>query len=225
MGFGDRTTQANTLIEQVTTLLWEHPSLKSRFHHIPFGYETHIPDPVRQRLRFVYTMTARHIKFAPDFFLLDHKFPEKVYLLEYKCTQTPIALESRVEQVRTAAGKPQLKAEDIGQMEEAAYDNYSAIQSLGVSVAIINYCAFHPRLLLCDFIENVEILLRASVTTPTQTGSRTPFVNFDLNSMRTLDLFLTGEHRVAPGVIAPAFHELKQRLITLLPVKPWKPLY
>ncbi len=225
MRFEDRTTQANTLIEQVTTILWECPSLKSRFHHIPFGYETHIPDPVRQKLRFVYTVTARHIKFAPDFFLFDNQHPEKVYLLEYKCTQTPIALQKRVRQIATQAGKPQLKTEDIGQWEQAAYCNYVALQSLGVSIAIINYCAYHPRLLLCDFVEKVEPLLQARVTTSTLTGSRTPFVNIDLNSMRTLDLFLTDEHDVAPEVIAPAFDMLKQSLINLLPVTPWKPLY
>ena len=225
MGFQDRTTEANTLVEQVSTILWEHPSLKDRFQHVPFGYETHIPDSARQQLRFVRNETARYIKFAPDFFLVDNEDPEKVYLLEYKCTRTPIALESRVRRIAAAAGKPQLKAEDIGQWEEAAYDNYFALQSLGVSTVIINYCAYHPRLLLGDFVEKVEPLLRAQVTTATRTGSRTPFVNFDLNSMRTLDLFLTDEHGVAPEVVAPAFDELKQRLITLLPVKPWEPLY
>jgi hypothetical protein len=222
MGFGDRTTQGNTLVEQVNSVLWEHPSFKSRFQHIPFGYESHIPDHVRQRLRFIRTVTARHIKFAPDFFLLDNESAGRVYLLEYKCTQTPIALASRVRKVASAAGKPQLKAEDIGQWEQMAYDNYLALQSLGVSIAIINYCAYHSRLILCDFVENVDVLLRAEVTTSTVTGSRTPFINFDMNSMRTLNTFLSDEHGIAPAIIDPIFEELRQILAALLPITPWQ---
>ncbi len=225
MGFEDRTAQANTLISSVTASVWEHPNLKSRFHHIPFGYETHIPENVRQKLRFIRTNAARHVKFAPDFFLLDDQLPEKVYLLEYKCTQTPIALASRISAVAKAAHKPGLKAEDIGQWEEAAYDNYLALHSIGASTVIVNYCAYHPRLLLCDFVHRVELLLRASVTTPTQTGSRTPFVNIDLNSMPTLNTFLTDEHGVAPAIIDPIFDGLKQQLATLLPLKPWRSPY
>lgn len=72
-------------------------------------------------------------------------------------------------------------------------------------MAILNYIAYHERLLLCDFIENIEELHRDQVTGATQRGSRTPFVNFDVNDMRTLQTFVAETHEIPIDNIAPHF--------------------
>lgn len=86
-------------------------------------------------------------------------------------------------------------------------------------MAILNYIAYHERLLLCDFIENIEELHRDQVTGATQRGSRTPFVNFDANDMRTLQTFLAETHEIPSGRIAPLFEAACSELQHQLPTK------
>lgn len=86
-------------------------------------------------------------------------------------------------------------------------------------MAILNYIAYHERLLLGDFIENIEELHRDQVTGATQRGSRTPFVNFDANDMRTLQTFLAETHEIPSGRIAPLFEDACFELQHQLPTK------
>ena len=75
-------------------------------------------------------------------------------------------------------------------MEAAAYDNYMAMKNLNVKVAVLNYVAYHERLLLCDFIENITEIGRYIVSNKNTKGSGEPFINFDITHIRTLEDFL-----------------------------------
>ncbi len=219
-GFSGRTQDAQTVVSTVTEILWNAPPLKERLRHVQYGYETHIPPEIRDKMRHLYNETARYIRFAPDFFVLDLKDLERLYLLEYKCTRTPLYSERRIQYLRSQADEPGLDAQDIGQWEASAYDNYLALWSIGVRVAVLNYCAYHPRLLLCDFANRALVLNRSAVQTDTLTGSRTPYVNLDLRKFRTLADFLVEEHQLEPPldkIVRTLCDEAAQKLRDALP--------
>ena len=220
MEFKDRTEGSDVLIEVVNRHIWS----KSRLlYHVETGYETHIPEEARSYLRYVRNATARHIRFAPDFMVVERDRPENVYFLEYKCTQTPLYSPKRIDEVAEEAGRESLDWQDnwpdIGQCEAEAYDNYMALSEIGVRVAILNYVAYHDRFLICDFVDKVKELRRYFVTTDTETGSRTPYINFDVTLMRTLQEFLEAEHPIPSGSMGPYFTAVCSDLRSQLPTR------
>ena len=108
---------------------------------------------------------------------------------------------------------------DIGQCEAEAYDNYVELNKIGVRVAILNYVAYHDRFLLCDFVDKVKELRRYFVTTDTETGSRTPYINFDVTPMRTIQEFLEEEHPIPSGSMTPYFEAMCSQLQRQLPTR------
>ena len=201
MRFEERSQIATTLVDIVSNHFWNSNELQS-LYHVEMGYETQeTPEDVREHLRHIRNKTTRHIRFTPDFLIVDKGNADNIYYLEYKCTQT-------------TAGYP-----NRGQMELDAYDNYVALQSIGVKVAVLNYVAYHDRLLLCDFIENIRVVRRSEGMTQTITGSRTPFVNTDLNGMRTLLEFLVQTHDINRDAITQNFDNACVELQSKLQVR------
>ena len=207
------------MIEIVTNHVWN--SLES-VEHVPWGYETHVSQEIRNIITsdsFDDDPTSRHIRSSPDFFLVQEEL-DIIYFLECKSTVTPLWSKNRIRKLSENAGlQPPneiLRWEDIGQLEAAAYDNYVALKNLGAKVAVLNYVAYHERLLLCDFIENITEIGRYTVRNKNTKGSGEPFINFDVTQMRTLEDFLIEEHRVIPADIAPkiqaACRELKEKI-------------
>jgi hypothetical protein len=221
-GFSDRARDAQTVVDIMRQTLWENPEVKRRLVHVEYGYETHIPPEVRERMRHIYdSATARYIRFAPDFFVLDLHNTDCLYLLEYKCTRTPLFSSRRIEELRAGA-KPGLDWPDIGQWEAAAYENYRTLWRAGIRVAVLNWCAYHPRLLLCDFMDKAIEPLGCFSVTETLTGSRTPYVNLDLREFRTLADFLIEEHKLAglplASVVRECCNSATDALCRVLPV-------
>ena len=200
MPFEERSKIATNLVNIVNKHFWNSNALQS-LYHVEMGYETQqIPKEVREQLRYIRNKTTRHVRFTPDFLVVDRETPDNVYYLEYKCTQTVY---------RDFTNR--------GQMELDAYDNYAALQSIGVKVAVLNYVAYHDRLLLCDFIENIKVVRRSESITQTKTGSKTPYVNTDLNGMRTLLEFLVDTHAISRSAITQNFQNACDELRTILP--------
>ena len=220
MEFKDRSEGSDVLVEVVKQHIWNRSHL---LYHVETGYETHIPEEARSYLRYVRNDTARHIRFAPDFFVLERDNPDNVYFLEYKCTQTPLYSKNRIAEVAEKAGREALDWQenwpDIGQCEAEAYDNYVELNKIGVRVAILNYVAYHDRFLLCDFVDKVKELRRYFVTTDTETGSRTPYINFDVTPMRTIQEFLEEEHPIPSGSMTPYFEAMCSQLQRQLPTR------
>lgn len=219
MSFGDRVQQTQTVVDTFQSQLWGQPFILQRLAHVLFGAEHIIPKEIHETIRYTRTATTRHIRFAPDSFVVDRQSPEKTYLLEYKCTQTPLYSRARIQTIRASSPRKDIDWQDIGQWEAEAYDNYTALAGLNIRVAIVNYCAYHDRPLVCDFIDRITPLHRDQVTTNTTTGSRTPFVNFDLTLMRSLEEFLTIEHGFTHEQVAPLCMQLQIRLQSALPVR------
>lgn len=220
MGFGDRTKQSDTLIQIVKEHLWNHPSISGRFLHVAFGQETHLPGEAMAVLRDLrHNVTAYFIRFAPDYFVIDNSDPAKLYLLEYKCTQTPLFSGGRIRDIGIELRKPPLDWPDIGQWELEPYNNYVRLTSLGVKVAVLNYCAYHHRHILCDFVDAIPDVYREKVRLGTLVGSGTPYVNFDLKAMRSLHDFLCQEHNLDTDVISPICNGIETELLDKLPIK------
>lgn len=204
-------------VDIVKRHIWGNLSNLGDIQLIQWGFETRVPKEFSECLAGFSVerdLTARHIRFTPDNFVVQRS-QRIVYLLEYKNSQTPLYAESRIDRISDAAGEA-LRWQDIGQWQTAAHDNYAAIHQTGAKVAILYYIAYHERLLLCDYVDSVTELFRDQVRSNTQTGSRTPYMNFDVRHMRTLQEFLVDTHSISPDSIAPHINaccaELQQRL-------------
>ena len=201
MSFEERSQASITLIDIVQKHFWDSNVLQP-LYHVEMGYETQeMPEDVREHLRHIRNKTTRHIRFTPDFLIVDKENSDNIYYLEYKSTIT-------------TAGYP-----NRGQMELDAYDNYAELQRIGVKVAVLNYVAYHDRLLLCDFIENIGVVRRSKELTQTDTGSGTPYVNTDLNGMRTLLEFLVDIHGINRDAITQNFENACVELRSKLPMR------
>jgi hypothetical protein len=218
MSFAERTGKEQKFVALMSATFWQQPPCRDRLLPVPFGQETHVLREAMQALRYVRTTTALHIRYAPDFFLLDRQHPDRVYMLEYKCSFTPLRSQGRITQVATKLGNPRLQSSDIGNWEEAAYDNYICLHNAGVRVAVVYYCAYHPRKLLCDYVDALgNQVFKFQVGTQTTYGSRTPAINFDINTMRSLEDFLVQEHGISAPALTPVTTQLKAQLATALP--------
>lgn len=215
--FESRTRDAQAMTNLIKDGIFSH--ISEHLSLVPLGYETHITEKVRQILRFVQNETASYIKFAPDYFVVGNSDFENVYLLEFKCTRTPLYSLGRINMLRTSISDSTLEARVIGQMEQAPFENYLRLSQMRIRVAILNYCAYADQMLLCEFVEKVKVIHRDVVRTTTFRGSRTPFVNVDLRSMRSLTDFLCEEHpRLNRGIIEGRVANTISGLAESLPV-------
>ena len=216
MNFQERSDASDIVIRVTKQHVW---SKTPNLYHVETGYETHIPDHVRDALRYVRTKTARHVRYAPDFLILDNQRPDNTYLLEYKSTQTPIYSQRLIDQITRKATRQPFSWQDIGRCEQEAFDNYTELREMGIRVAVLYYIAYHERLLLCDFIQNIEEIDRSGSLVGSGLGSRTPIVNFDSRSMRSLPRFLSDTHGIPLETVASYFQTACRELRKLLPVE------
>ena len=123
---------------------------------------------------------------SPDFILPQHtsKIINSI-LLEYKVTATP---------------RFTLKDNQwyYGQVEADALDNYINITKIGVKVAILIYCPYHPRPLICEYANKVNRSRRHSIRNGF--GSNTDYYNIDLNCFRNFHEFMEDEFNVPISV-------------------------
>ena len=183
---------------------------------IPFGFGSHTE--AHKLLRYIRNETAQFIRYTPDYVIVDRKQTENVYLIDFKCCRTPIALQSRINKLRRLASDQTLSSDVIGQMELGAYENYDKLRGINVRTAALTYCAYAvaDKMLTCEFVENMKIIFKGHLTTQTITGSGTPFVNFDLRSNRSIVDFLCDEHnlerRLVNAVARAALDQLTKEL-------------
>lgn len=177
MPFAHRTEVSTRIIHELNDNYWLTDIIKNKYliHHIPYGYETHIDENTRKVLISKSSKTAKHIRFTPDFLLFQNN-NSMDFLLEYKVTKTP----------RYSFGKAQW---NYGQIEADAWDNYMNLMNANINVAIIIYCPYHNRPLLCD-IPSQNWIFQGRQSTSMSRGSGTDFVNIDLTQLSTFDDFM-----------------------------------
>lgn len=177
MSFYERNKIANEFIKELQIEFWDKEEIKIKYKlfHIPYGYEKHIPPEAQEILKGIYTPTSKYIRFTPDFILLQ-KNNQKVFLLEYKVIKTP----------RYSLGDSQW---DSGQIEADAWENYIKLVNEGIDVAIVIYCPYHSRPLLCDAVKP-HWLIRERTRVKRSTGSGTPYVNINLREISPFENFM-----------------------------------
>ena len=186
MAFKRRLDQSVALTDLLDAIYWVNPSIREGqgFRHTAYGYETHLPEEVRERLIQTNDPMAQTIRFQPDYLITQVTGGGTEFLkLEYKTTTTPRYSE-RDQQWH------------IGQVEADPWEYYLRITKQGERMALFIYCAFHPHPLLCDFpTGDWEISPRRQVRS-TQTGSYTDYYNLDLKKLRTFHQFMADEFGV-----------------------------
>ena len=127
---------------------------------------------------------AFNIRFQPDALVQHRDAGEDTYILiEYKATTTP----------RYSFRNLQW---DRGQIEADPWEYYLRQIQAGERLAILNYCSFHSRPLLCDYpTADWQVGGRQTVSR-TATGSGTDFYNTDLRMMRPFEQFMEDEFGV-----------------------------
>lgn len=177
MSFRERTAIANKLINELTAAYWETEKIKMGHSilHVPYGYETHIPSQALNILKKIYTKTSKHIRFTPDFILLQEG-SQKIFLYEYKVTKTP----------RYSLGDEQW---NFGQIEADAWENYMNLINAGIDVAVVVYCPYHSRPLLCDVVSSNWISTERTKVR-SSTGSGTPYVNVNFKNISVFEDFM-----------------------------------
>jgi hypothetical protein len=219
MGLEERVAKEQQLIALVDEMLWQQDPLRERFMVVPFGQETHISRDASQFLRFERTITSHYIRYAPDFFLIDKNNTATVHMLEYKTSLTPRYARSGIMGAAQELGNIALSASDLGNWEEAAYDNYARLAKAGIRVAVIYYCAYHPRLLMCDYVEALRGNVSRFKPLLGSRGSMTPSLNFNTNDLRTLEAFMADEHGIDTATIARLCSRLRSALASAMPVE------
>jgi hypothetical protein len=81
--------------------------------------------------------------------------------------------------------------------------NYLNLTASGLQVAIVIYCPYHARPLLCDFPNNDWLTQARSVVRHSQTGSRTDYCNISLPKIRTFIGFMVTEFAIPYDVSRP----------------------
>lgn len=195
MGFSDRTGKSNKLIELLIEHYWNAPVIQTahRIFHEPYGYETHISTTAQTALKRIYTATAKHIRFTPDYIVGQagaSTAQNPVVLLEYKVTTTP----------RYTLRDSQW---DSGQIEADAWENYMNLVGAGIRVALLIYCPYHSRPLLCEFPDDNWLTQSRSAVQSTNTGSRTDYCNITLSRLRTFSEFMEQEFNVLAATSQP----------------------
>jgi hypothetical protein len=177
---------------------------------------THVGPEDRSLIARSDGVTARLIRFAPDFLLVNQQDPERLHFLEYKVTQTPVKTWPLLEFLIEKAGA-ELSFTDVAQMQAAAYDNYSTLAAAGARVAVAVWCPFHPCPLLCERAQRIVEFYRGKVTGANAQGSGTDYINYDASTLRTLAAFLVDEHGVMSDVAERICAAATERLRECLP--------
>ena len=151
------------------------------------------------------------LRWLPDFLVLilnsNSRFMDAFYV-DIKAMYTPVFLPSLPKQLEKAHGKKFL-IENIGNIEREAYKSYMSHYKSGSKVFLIIACSNNPNLILCDYIENIEVLHKDERERNMQSsGSTTPRVNINLEKMIPIKEFFKDNFN------KPFSEDLNQRLLS-----------
>ena len=181
MSFIQRQEKAQALISLFIQHYWDTEEITQRYGlvHEPYGYETHIGQPAQDVLKQVRSSTSRHIRFTPDVIIASKigSLSDRVILVDYKVMTTP----------RYTLGDDQWNQ---GQVEADAWDNYMSLWSVDVKVALLIYCAYHSRPILCDWPREDVITRPRTKVQVTGKGSSTDYCDIELTGFQTVDKFM-----------------------------------
>ena len=134
------------------------------------------------------TFFSVSLKELQQFYFNSNQFEDAFYV-DIKTMYTPIFLDTLPKQLQKEYGKV-FMIEDIGNIEREAYMSYMSHYKSGSKVVLIVACSYNPNLILCDFIENIEVIYKdEKERNMSSSGSTTPRVNINLKKMKTIKTF------------------------------------
>jgi len=190
MGFQERINLANNMESKLVSFL----KLKN-FMVEKTGYEHYISPEMREKLRTIHTNpTVTFLRYLPDYFAI---YEGKYFFIEFKVMDSPIRLDSRVEDLKSRTGIDDLSKNNIGVVETAAINNYQRLSDLGVKILVVVYCTFNNRLLLVDWENNIIKFFNDKVKIGDGNASFTPFTNIHLDKMKSIKDFMLSEFNIS----------------------------
>ena len=199
----ERVAQAESFVGIMLGHYWTSEAIAQAhgFQHEPHGYEHDVPAQEREQLRYRYDQAAFDIRFRPDALVIQQGAGQGTYvLIEYKATTTP----------RYSFRAAQW---DRGQIEADPWEYYLRRIVEGERLAILNYCSFHSRPLLCDYPTRQWQVGQRQRVRSTVTGSRTDYYNTDLQMMRPFEQFMEEEFEVPEAVSMPLIRQALEAIL------------
>lgn len=131
------------------------------------------------------------LRYLPDFIALDeNKNSINSFYIDTKVLFTPVYLDTFKNQLKNNLNL-KIQTENLGLIEREAYLSYKSHHNSGSKVLIIVICTYNPEIILCSFVEDLEILHKEQKDRNfNSSGSTTPRVNINLQKMTPLNLFL-----------------------------------
>lgn len=187
MGFEDRSATEKNMSAAMTDFF-----VKLGFQIADIGYENVFPQKMREQLRIIYDdPTVLFVRFLPDkFAFLNNKI---IFLLEYKTCNTPIKLQSRIDDLIAKSGIKTLSTKNVAAIETSSMENYKKISSLGVKILLVIYSGFHGRPLVASWCNKVKVFFQDNVKLGEGNASRTPYSDVNLDDFTELKEFVTKE--------------------------------
>ena len=202
-GNAARVAQAESFVNIMLQHYWTSETVAQGhgFQHEPHGYEHDVPAHERDQLRYRYDQAAFDIRFRPDALVIQQSAGQETYILiEYKTTTTP-RYSFRAEQWNR------------GQIEADPWEYYLRRIAEGERLAILNYCSFHSRPLLCDYPTRQWQVGQRQQVGSTVTGSRTDYYNTNLQMMRPFEQFMEEEFGVLEAVSMPIIRQALEAIL------------
>ena len=138
------------------------------------------------------------LRWLPDLLIIDGKNMKSIFM-DTKVMFTPIYFQKLPNQIEKQHGK-KVEFQDIGDIEREAYKSYRYWQQSGAKVATLLLCTFNSKFLMCENIEELEVLHEDIIDRNAQSsGSTTPRVNINLKKIPTLSNFLQNTFGISPS--------------------------
>ncbi|MEM2143860.1 MAG: hypothetical protein QW279_00735 [Candidatus Jordarchaeaceae archaeon] len=192
----DRMNLTNEISTKVVELLQQNNFIVEEF-----GYEAILKDPLpsllRRRVGAGSSEAALMMKYAPDYIVAFDSSGKKprLFLIDVKVSITPIFFKSRIKYLKRLSKEP-LQRYDIGEIEREAWHVYNKHFPPN-DVAIIYAAPFNPKLILANWVKNIKSIYKYSKNRVDESsGSGTPYVNINLNTLIGLDDFLKNNFNV-----------------------------
>ncbi len=155
------------------------------------GYESHVSKETREILRKIHNdATVTFLRYMPDYFA---RYRDSFFFIELKIMDSPIKLDSRINDLRKVTGLNNLSKQNIGVIETAAIRNYQNLGKLDVKILTIIYSTFHPKKLLVDWEKNIKPIYNDEVKLGQGNASFTPFTNINLDNLQDFTSFFKKE--------------------------------
>jgi len=129
------------------------------------------------------------LRWLPDLLVINKKTKEDIFI-DIKLMYTPIYLDTFPNQIKESLGV-KIKKYDIGNIEREAYKSYMFWKKSGVKVAVLALSTFNPKFLICEYVDNIELIhMDKRERNKSSSGSTTPRVNFNLSTIGIFKDFL-----------------------------------